>query len=92
VVGLVGSKASNTPAAPVMGAARGASSKRGKQAPTLCKPRPGEMRCAIVRHCRFRKKLPQLVSRQFALLRLRGFQFWVTAGTEEHSYRVTPAS
>ena len=40
----------------------------------------------------FRKKLPQLVSRQFALLRLRGFQFWVTAGTEEHSYRVTPAS
>ena len=38
------------------------------------------------------KKLPQLVSRQFALLRLRGFQFWVTAGTEEHSYRVTPAS
>src|SRR4030095_9737878 len=31
----------------------------------------------------FREKLPQLVSRQFALLRLRGFQFWVIAGTEE---------
>ena len=27
-----------------------------------------------------------------SLLRWRGFQFWVTAGTEEHSYRVTPAS
>jgi hypothetical protein len=23
---------------------------------------------------------------------LRSFQFWVTAGTEEHSYRMTPTS